>query len=205
MLMCKLYTRNYKHDDFFKFKGKSYRVNSIVRLTDKGKRYLGSWGHEVILAEQFVNWNGKLCWKYRFKSINLTVGVTDYSTDVPPYKLIEEVVCEASAEYASREALGIASPYYATGTKIQKKDWEIPEVVTAWVVLILVFIGAAIFKNWYIQLIIRSIALNYFIQYRKSYINANTIYMHNEDTEILKKKYKVLYGIDFNKENDENE
>lgn len=205
MLICKLYTGNYKHDDFFKFKGKSYRVNSIVRLNDKGKRYLGSRGYEVVLAEQFTNWDGKLCWKYRFKSISLTVGVIDYSTDVPPYKLIEEVVCEASAEYVSRQTLGKSSPHYKTGIKCSKKDWEIREVVVAWVVLMLVFIGAAIFKDWYVQLIIRAAALNYFIQYRRHYIDINTTYIHEEDTEILKWKHKALFGIEFEKENDKNE
>lgn len=37
------------------------------------------------------------------------------------------------------------------------KDWQIPELIIGWIVFVIFFFGVAIFKDWYIQLIIRLI------------------------------------------------
>ena len=205
MLERKLLTKNYKHDYFFVFHGEKYRVHSIVRLTEQGRVYLGALKREAILTEVFINWNGKRCWKYEFRSTALNVGITNASTDVPPNKLIEEVITPATVEYASREILGTDSPFYQTGEKHTKKDWEIPEVRRGWIILIAIFIGSLIFKDWYVKLIINIVAAWIFGLYRKEYINAYTTYTHDEDTEIIKKKYDVLYGLKNNKENENHE
>ena len=205
VLTCMDYSKHYKHEYFFKFKGKKYRVHSVVRLTNEAKSYLGSATHEVILTEIYYNFRNQLCYKYEFKSIALNVGIINKTTDRPPDKLIEEVVSEASVEYASREMFGTESPFYKTGKKHTKKDWEIPEVLTGWIVLILVFVGASIFKDWYVQLLIRVAAGWIFGLYRQAYINAYTTYTHDEDADMLQKKYEILYGIKANKEDNANE
>ncbi len=206
MLTYKDCSKNYKHEYFFKHKGTEYRVNSIVRLTDEAKSYLGSATKEVILKEVYYNHiKKKLCFKYEFKDIKLNIGITDKTTDRTPDELIEEVVIEASVEYASREIFGVNSPHYTTGTKNTKKDWEIQEVMMGWVVFILVFIAASIFKDWYIQLIIRVAAGWIFGLYRKAYKDAYTTYTHDEDSEILEKKYEILYGLKSNKNQDKDE
>lgn len=205
MLICKYWTKDYKHDYFFKFKGNEYRVHSIVRLTEEGKRYLGALSDEVILTECFINWNGKRCWKYEFKSVEPPFSLVNYSTDKSPNKLIKEIVIPATADYASREILGANSPVYATGIKHTKKDLEIPELRVAWLVYILVFIGAMIFKDWYVKIIIWFAAGWLLSIYRKYYIDAYTTYTHDEDSKILKKKYEIIYGIKHFKEDNTNE
>lgn len=205
MLICKLYTQNYKHDYFFEFQGTKYRVHSVVHLTEKGRLYLGARNKEAILIEQFTNFNGVLCWKYRFQNISPTIGVADYATDKCPDELIESVVVEATAGHAEREIFGVDAPSYKTGKKVSRKDWEIPEVMTGWVILLVIFVGVMFFKDWYIRLIIRLIAACVFGLYRQNYINAYTTYVHEEDSYILQRKYEILYNIKSNKENDNNE
>ena len=196
-------SRNCKHEYFFEFKGKKYRVCSVVKLTDEARCYLGAARQEVILTEVYYDhkFDGTF-YKYEFKSIKYNVGIINKSTDRLPDEMIEEIVMPASAEYASREILGTASPVYQTetATKHSKKDWEIPELRKAWIVFILVFIGVSIFADWYIQLILRFIASLYFWNYRKAYVEAYTTYTHDEDNEIFKAKYSALYGIKFDEE-----
>lgn len=206
MLACMQVTKHYKHDYFFDFKGKKYRVHTIVRLTEEGRFYLGAWRREVILTEQYTNWDGRLCWKYEFKSISYNIGIINKSTDRPPDDLIEEIVMPASADYASREILGPSSPVYkANATKHTKKDWEIPELKRAWIIYILVFTSMSIFADWYVQLILRFLLSAYFCNYRKAILNAYTTYTHDKDSKMIKKKYETLYGVKANKEEQTNE
>lgn len=205
MLSYMLNSYGREHKYFFEFKGEKYRVHSIVRLTDEARQYLGAWRNEVVLTEIFINHNGVTLYKYEFKSIKYNVGIINASTDRLPDDMIEEIVSPASADYASREILGTSSPVYKTenATKHSKKDWEIPELRKAWLVYILVFVGASIFADWYIQLIIRGIASVYLCKYRKPYIDAYTTYTHDEDNDIIKAKYYALYGLKSNKSNDD--
>ena len=97
MKSCKYWTANYKHDPRFKFRGQEYYVHSIVRLTEKGREYLGARTRDVILVEQFTNYNGKLCWKYLFQSASYLVSKPiDCSTDKTPDELIEKIVIGAN-------------------------------------------------------------------------------------------------------------
>lgn len=207
MLSVNEVTSRYEHEYFFEFKGEKYRVHSIVKLTEEGRRYLKFARKEVILTEVFFNPHCKrTCWKYEGKDIKPNIGINNKNTDRPPDELIEEIVMPASAEYASREILGTSSPVYKTNaTKHTKKDWEIPELRKAWIIFVLVFIGISIFADWYVQLILRFIASSYFWKYRMAHINAYTTYTHDEDDEMFKKKYHALYGIRSNEEDKNNE
>lgn len=179
----------------FKFNDKHYLVHSVVRLTDEGKKYLGSRTKEVVLTEVFYNWNNVLCWTYQFRGLSLTSGVIERSTDRPPDELIEEVVMPATPNYTEREVLGENASSYKAGNKKKPKDWEIPEVLTGWVIYIIIFFAVAIFKDWYVRLIIRIVTGWFFGIYRQNYVNAYTTYEHPEDHDMLKKKYEILYGI----------
>jgi hypothetical protein len=201
MLYCKLYTKDYKHDYQFEFRGQKYRVHSIVKLTEDGQFYLGAWKREVILTEQFTFRNGKLYWTYEFKSIALNEGVLRKSTDIPPDKLIEEIVKPATDEYFLREKLGAQASNYTTGTKQMTSDWNISELRSGWITYILVFFGVFIFKDWYIRAIIWIGSSWLFGIYRNAYINAYTVYMPEDDKKMLKIKYETLYSAKENKEN----
>lgn len=205
MIYRQLWTQDYEHKYFFKFKDKDYRVHTVVKLTDSGRRHLKANKNQVILTEYFIDWTGQDCWSYVVgysDSIRMSMKV---STNTPPDELIEEIVLEPSADYVSRELFGQESPVYKTGTKHTRKDWEIPEVRRGWIVFALVCIGSFILKDWYLRVIISGVAGWVFGQYRKAYIDAYTTYTHDEDTEMLKKKYEVLYGIKFNKGDNNNE
>jgi hypothetical protein len=198
-----MWTKDYKHDYYFIFKGEKYNVYSIVRLTEDGRKYLGALKREAILTEVFINRQGKRCWKYEFMSNKLNVGIINMSTDVPPGKLIEKVIQPATNDYFLREEFGITAPNYKNGEKQTKKDLEIPEVKRAWIIYIAVFLGVAIFKDWYVKFIIRVAVSWVFGMYRQTYVNAYTVYIHNDDAEMLKKKHETLYGIKNNEEDDD--
>ena len=204
MQVRKLLTKNYKHDYWFEFNGKAYRVNSIVKLTEKGRGYLKSRTREVILKEHFIGPSNKEMWKYEFNGQSLTEGITNVSTNRHPDELIEEVVIPATYEYSSREIFGVNSSEYNNGEKNSKKDLYIPEVRRAWIIYIIFFIAVAIFKDWYVKVALRIVAGFILGVYRQEYVNAYTTYTHKEDDEIIKKKYEILYGI-CSKENGENE
>lgn len=208
MLVCMDSSYGRKHDYFFEFKGKKYRVHSVVKLTDEAQNYLGAWRKEVILTEVYTDERRNITfYKYEFKSIAYNVGIINKSTDRLPDDMLEEVISPASADYASREILGTSSPVYQTetATKHSKKDWEIPELRKAWVIYVLVFIGVSIFIDWYVQFILRFAATYYFWQYRKAHIDAYTTYTHDEDTDMIKAKYSALYGFKFTEEDTNNE
>lgn len=205
MLICKYYTKNYKHNYFFEFQGKQYRVHSIVYLTHDGRQYLGALNNEAILTEQFINWDKKLCWTYQFKSNDLSVGPLECSTDRPPSELIERVSLEPNESYLERELFGTSLQEESVGIKHQKKDWEIPEVLVGWIIVIFIFVAVAIFKDWYVRLIIRALAGWFFGMYRQTYVNAYTTYTYNEDQEMLQKKHQVLYNINPSKQENKDE
>lgn len=194
-MLGRFWTKDYKHVMTFKFNNKHYLVHSVVRLTDEGKKYLGSRTKEVVLTEVFYNWNNILCWKYQFRGLSLTSGVIELCTDRPPDELIEEVVIPATPNYTEREVFGTNASSYTTGNKKKPKDWEIPEVLTGWIIYIIIFFTVAVFKDWYVKLIIRIAAGWFFGIYRQSYVDAYTTYEHPEDEDMLKKKYEILYGI----------
>ena len=184
----KLHNREYR----FKFKGAEYFTHSIVRLKESGKKYLQSKTLDVVLTEVFTGHDGKVYYKYKFVGVDRQ-GIIDRVTGKPPDKMIESIIMPSFLDWAIYQDYGVDSPYWTVGKKESKKDWEIPEVRRGWVVLILVFIVSAIFKDWYIKLIIRCAAGWYFGLYRQAYVGAYTTYTNDEFTPIKNKTFEVLY------------
>ena len=52
----------------------------------------------------------------------------------------------------------------------------------------------SLFKDWYVRWIIRAAAGWILGLYSQAYVEANTVYIHEEDKELLKGKYDALYG-----------
>jgi hypothetical protein len=208
MRIVKLWTKDYKKDPTFTFHEQEYLVHSVVRLTEEGRRYLGSWNREAVLIEQFTHYNGKLCWKYEFKSIDLTTsGVINVSTDRTPDELIEEVVQSANYNYYVREELnklGVLNPD-TSGEKHIVPAFKIPEIRKATIYYIIVVLAVVIFKDWYVKFIIRIVASLFYLLYSSAYTKAYTYYTHKEDNEILNAKYKAYGYTKDNKRDDNNE
>lgn len=208
MRIVKLWTKDYKKDPTFTFNGREYLVHSVVQLTEEGRRYLGAWNREAVLIEQFTYYNGKLCWKYEFKSVDLTTsGVINVSTDKTPDELIEEIIQPVSYDYYVREELdklGVSN-INTNAKKHITPAWKIPEVRKATIYYIIVILAVAIFKDWYIKLVIRIAASLFYLMYSSIYTKIYTTYIHDEDNEILKAKYKAYGYIKDSKKDDNNE
>ena len=204
----KLYTGHYKHFDTFEFKGEKYRTYSVVKLSREAQLLLDSYDEEVILLEHFFNHhNGKYMWKYKYHSLRSPWVIIDGSTTFSPDELITEVVMPATEGFQEREILGINAPSYEQGKKHVPKDWEIPGLMTGWAIYLLFFFAVEIFSDLIFKLFLRIVAYIIFTLYRNVLKQAYTTYTHDEDKELLKKKYEVLYGVKFDneKENDGNE
>lgn len=193
MVIVQFYTKKYKHINTFTFQNQEYRNQSIVTLTEEGKNYLKSKKNNAILTEHFITPKGKEWWTYEIGWSMASKKPLSVSTDKPPDELLEEVKIIATTAYAERATLGVNTQSYKKGRVIKKKDWEIKEVRNGWIVFILLFIAVGIFKDWYIELLLRIIIGWRFGAYRQLYINAHTVYIHDEDQEILREKYKVWY------------
>ena len=198
MLYNKLITNTYDHEYLFNFNGNDYFVHSIVRLTEYGKRYLGARKRDAILKEHFKYSDGRLCWTYEFIGNSYNYYTTTATTDEPPEKIIEKILCNAEFNYCIREELvrqGIPAPKDKNATVISSKDFDIQEVRHGWIVWGLFCILILFFKDWYVQVLLFVISGVIFGMYRQLYKDTYTCYVYPEDDKIKKMKYQTLYEI----------
>lgn len=189
------HSKNYKNEYTFHFKDEKYLVYSVVTLTDKAKLMFGTSHDDALLIEHYWDSRGVECWSYMVqRTINCCDGPYKRSTDCPIEKIIKEVKIPATEGFAQREILGTKAPLYTSGKKVAKKDWEIPQVIQGWIQLAVVFFAVEIFQPWYVKLIIRLIAGWVFSLHRQAYIDAFTVYIRDEDEELLKAKHRIYYG-----------
>lgn len=184
MKVKQLYTNNYQKSFTFQFNGKQYLAYSTVKLTDEAMRYLETTKKEVQLIEEFIYFDGTTCWKYALSwTYDTALGFMPLtmSTDRKPDELIEEIVRPATLEYLEHIVAGKPMPNQ-TVKKISLKDWEIPGLMTGWIVFILVYIGIFIFKDWIIRFILWNIVGWYFSFWRQKLVNAHTVYKYEENT-----------------------
>ena len=193
-------TSQYKQIGNFEFKGKTYLTHSIVKLNKDAQFHLNTYDDEAILTEHYIDHQGRHHWKYRIRSDRSPWVILYASTIYSPDELLTEVILKASEGYNEREILGIAAPSYTKGEKHVPNDWEIPSLMTGWIIYALVFLASFIFKDWYITIAIQWIACYVFALYRKTLKDAYTSYTHKEDEKYLKKKYEVLYGVKFDED-----
>lgn len=193
MVKTSLFTKNYNHTYSFTFQGKFYIVYSAVILSENGKSKLGVTKDQVILTEHFTYYNGKECWTYEvgWKSgVNMPLRVT---TDIPPEELIERVSIPGTLGYLERELFGDKATSYKQGKKVTTPDYKIPGLMSKWVIFILVCIGAMLFKDWYVKVIIWTVAGWVFGAYHHAYKNAFTTYIHDEDLELIQARIEARF------------
>ena len=196
MLYNKLITSWYHHEYIFYFYGKPYSVHSIVRLTEYGQRYLGAKKRDAILKEHFNYSDGRPCWTYEFIGNSWNYYTTTATTDVPPEKLIEKIICNADTMYCIREELtrqNIPIPKDYNSVTMSTKDWEIKEVRTGWIIWGLSCILILFFKDWYIKALLFAISGVIFGVYREMYKDAYTCNKYPEDEKIERLKNRTLY------------
>ena len=163
-----------KYFDYFEFNGKKYPIGAYVDLTESGQNYfLRDAGYGFIrggfrLVDHYITDKGIEEWKYIIGRSYETSSPFFRSTRQTPDELINKVLCAEIDEtvYTPGELqVTFKEPNYSPN------DWEVNGVMFGWFVMVLVWIGALVFKDWWITLLIQIGAGLYFGNWREKKIN----------------------------------
>lgn len=166
-----------KYFDYFEHNGEKYIIGSKVELTDKGTNEMIHNGvynyvkNDFRLVDHYVTENGNEEWTYIIGWRNYGNGVKSpvfYYTRINPDELVSNVLSMKIDEkkYAPGELkVEFKEPNYFP------KDWEVEGVMAGWAVLVVVWLIALLFKDWWITLIIQIAAGFYFGNWRETQIN----------------------------------
>jgi hypothetical protein len=171
---CLSHHDDFKYFNYFEFNGKKYPIGAYVSLTGDGERHvLSGHGHGFLkgnfrLVDHFINDKGIEKWEYIIgKSYDSNIYYF-HTTNKSPDELIKTVLCLAMNETVhipGELQVEFKEPNY------DPKDTEVKGVAVGWLVMILVWIGAFIFKDWWITLLIQIGAGVYFGAWREKKIN----------------------------------
>lgn len=171
---CLAHYDNFKYFDYFEFGGKKYPIGAYVDLTEDGSYYfLRNAGYGFIrgnfrLVDHYITDKGIEEWEYIIGRAYEGNMPFLRSTRKAPDELIKSVLC---AE--------INETVYTPGelkvefkeTNYFPKDWEVEGVMFGWFVVAIIWIGALVFKDWWITLLIQIGAGWYFGNWREKKIN----------------------------------
>lgn len=165
----------FKYFNYFDFQGRKYPIGSYVKLTDKAMRDLelnSQYRHVVLggfrVADHFIDDKGYERWTYIIGKIPNYTQPFFHTTSKKPEEMISEVFGQElneTVQPAGELEVEFKEPNYFP------KDWEVEGVMFGWVLLVIVWIGAFIFKDWWIRLIIQIGAGWYFGSWREKKIN----------------------------------
>lgn len=171
---CLPHYDDFKYFNYFEFNGKKYPIGAYVNLTDDGWYYmLNDRGYGFIrgnfrLVDHFITDKGIEKWEYIIGRSYETNTPFLKSTTKTPDELITEVKCVEINEdvYTPGELeVEFKEPNYFPN------DWEVEGVMFGWFIVALVWIGALVFKDWWITLLIQIGAGWYFGSWREKKIN----------------------------------
>ena len=171
---CIAHYDGFKYFNYFEFNGKKYPIGAHVDLTDKGSYYmLHDRGYGFIkgdfrLVDHFITDKGVEKWKY-------IIGKS-YETHIPffknttrsPDELIKCVNCmelNPAIDKPGELKVEFKQPNYFP------KDWEVEGVMFGWFVMAIFWIGALVFKDWWITLLIQLGVSWYFSSWRSAKIS----------------------------------
>lgn len=172
-----LHSTNETYYNYFDFNGKKYTIGAFVRLTEKGYRELyRNSGYNFVksgvrLADYCTDSNNKKSWTYIIGWYVYPDGSKRpvlHSTTLEPEMIVSEVVNSAINElvYSPGELqVEFKEPNY------NPSDCEVEGVVFGWIVFFVIWIGAFVFKDWWIVLLIQISAGWYFGNWRENKIN----------------------------------
>ena len=160
--------------NYFEFQGKKYPIGAYVKLTDRAicevyrNRGYGFKRGDFRLVDHYFDSNGVERWDYIIgKDYDCNLHY-HHRTTKKPDELISEVLWNEINEtvYTPGELeVEFKEPnYFPT-------DNQVDGVIVGWFVLVLVWIGAFIFKDWWIRLAIQIGAGLYFGHWREKKIN----------------------------------
>lgn len=171
---CLAHSDNCKYFDYFEFDGKKYHIGAYVELTDYGEAHVfqgrgyGFIKGDFRLVDHFINDKGIELWKYIIgKTYDADIPVL-HSTSKTPDELISKVLSQEINETIHTPGelkVEFKDPNYFP------KDWEIEGLMFGWFVMAIVWIGALVFKDWWITLLIQICAGWRFGSWREKRIN----------------------------------
>lgn len=165
---------DFKYFNYFEFNGAKYPIGAYVDLTDDG-RYdmLCDHGYGFIrgnfrLVDHFINDKGVEKWEYIIGRSYEANSPFFKTTTKSPDELIAAVKCAELNEALDTPGdlhVEFKEPNYLP------KDWEVEGVMFGWFMMAIVWIGALVFKDWWITLLIQICAGWYFGSWRENKIN----------------------------------
>lgn len=165
-----------KYFNYFEFRGKKYPIGSFVTLNDHGMRDMFySKGYNYVkggfrLVDHYITDNGREEWKYFIGHIYNSTTPVIHVTHIPPDELLSEVLQKEMDETVDTPG-ELQVEFKESSFYYSPKDWEVKGVMFGWLVMLLVWIGAFIFKDWWITLLIQIVAGWYFGSWREKKIN----------------------------------
>lgn len=171
---CLAHYDEFKYFNYFEFNGKKYHIGAYVNLTDSGKNYmLSSRGYGFIrggfrLVDHYITDNGIEEWEYIIGKSYETKHPIFYSTRKTPDELIATVLCaeiDETVDTVGELVVEFKEPNYFPN------DWEVKGVMAGWFIVVLVWIAALVFKDWWITLFVQIVAGFYFGNWRNKKIN----------------------------------
>lgn len=165
---------NIKYFNFFEFNGNKYPIGAYVNLNERGKMdmfYCKGYDYKkggYRLVKHYITLNGTEEWAYIIGYLyDSTIPVLHHTT-INPNDLLSDVLCAAMDEKI--DCIGDLKVEF-NKPNYSPKDWDISGVMIGWVVMILVWIVALVFKDWWITLLIQIGAGWYFGSWRDKKIN----------------------------------
>ena len=165
---------DHKYFNYFEFQGKKYYIGSHIKLSEKGMVpmlhngvYSYRKGDFRLIDHQITDkgierWTYLIGWYYDCKIPRL------YSTTEKPDVLISEVIDDPVDE--GIEEAGELHVEFKESNYFPK-DYEVPGLITGWIIAVIAWLGAYIFKDWWLALFIQLGVCFYFAKWRDDKIN----------------------------------
>ena len=171
---CLAHHDDVKYFNYFEFRGEKYPIGSFINFSQEGCRHFlrdsgcGFYKGNFRLVDHFINSQGIEQWTYIIgKSYNSDMYYFRTTTKTPD-ELIDSVLTQKFDE--TIEEVGELK-VELKNFNYSPKDWEVEGVIGGWFVLTIVFIGAFIFKDWWLRLLIQCGSGYYFGAWRDKKIN----------------------------------
>ena len=164
----------FKYFNYFEFGGKKYYIGSHIKLSEKGMGPMYNNGvysyikGDFRLIDHQITDKGVEKWTYLIGWYYDSQIPRIYTTTEKPDVLISEVIEDPIDE--SIEEAGELNVEFKE-SKYFPKDYEVPGLITGWIIVAIAWLSAYIFKDWWLVLIIQLGICFYFAKWRNNKIN----------------------------------
>ena len=171
---CLAHYDNFTYFNYFEVGGNKYPIGTYVKLTKSGEyRIFKGYNHSFIrgnfrLVDHFISNKNIEYWIYIIGKSYESNMYYFHTTRIPPDELIETVLycpIDKTTFIPGKLQVDFGDPTYLP------KDWEVEGVMIGWAVMAMVWIGAWVFKDWWITLIVQIVSGFYFGSWREQKIN----------------------------------